>query len=375
MKKILALLLALTFIFALAACEKEAEASAPTPIPSSSEPAEPVPAKKVGISLPTQSLKRWERDGSSLKAQLEDAGYEVELQYAGDNEIYTQIAQLEEMISGGCDLLVITTIDGMSLTEVLAGAKEKKIPVIAYDRMIQNTSAHLYYASFNNYAVGDLQVNFILDALGAKNAEGPFNIEIFSGDPGDSNPPFFFIGGMEVLQSYLDEGKLVVKSGQVSKEQNATVGWNTENARQRMKELIASQGYGPDGEKLDAVWCLNDSIAQGVTQALLDAGYTAGENFPIITGQDCDLASTKNILAGTQSMSIFKDTRDLVSRTVTMINSIMKGEEPEVNNTVDYDNGLGTKIPTYLCMPVACTTENYKYLLIESGYYTEDMLR
>ena len=381
MKKIIALLLALTFIFALAACEKEAESSEPTPVPSSSEPAEPVPAKKIGISLPTQSLKRWEQDGFLLKSQLEAAGYEVELQYSKETDdnyidVSTQIAQIEAMISGGCDVLVIAPGEGEALVNVLEGAKEKKIPIIAYDRLIRNSDARLYYVSFDNYAVGSVQAKFIIDALELENAEGSFTMELFEGDLSDGSSGLFYRSAMEVFQPYIDKGKLVVPSGQIKKTEVWTEGWSTEKAEERMKTLIKSEGYGPDGKKLDAVWCANDSIAQGVTKALLDGGYTAGENFPIITGQDCDLASTKNILAGTQSMSIIKDTRDLVSRTVTMINSIMKGEEPEVNNTEDYYSGSDEiPIPTYLCMPVACTTENYKELLIESGYYTEDELK
>ena len=376
MKKIIALFLALTFIFVLVACEKEAEASEPTPVPSSSEPDEPVPAKKIGISLPTQSLKRWEQDGSSMKAQLEAAGYEVELQYAGDNEIYTQIAQLEEMISGGCDLLVIAPIEGEGLYDVLAGAKEKEIPVIAYERMIRNSDVRLYYAAIPATQYGFVQASFIEEALDLKNSEGPFNIELFLGDPGDSNINRFWVSAMDVLEKYIEEGKLVVKSGQGTKDQIVTVDWSTENAQERMKKMIKSAGYGPDGKKLDAVWCVNDSIAQGVTNALLEAGYTAGENFPIVTGGDCEAVSVKNILAGTQSMSAFVDTRDLVSRTVTMVISIMNGEEPEVNDTEDNYNGSDEiPVPAYLCMPVACTAENYKELLIERGYYTEDELK
>ena len=374
MRKLIALLLALTFIFALAACEKETESSEPPPVHSSSEPAESVPAKKIGISLPNQSLQRWERDGSNMKSQLEDAGYEVELQYAGDDDISTQIAQVEEMISGGCDALVIAAIDSQALTEVLEGAKEKKIPVIAYDRFILGSDALSYYASFDNYAVGSVQAKFILDALNLENVEGSFNMELFTGDPGDSMDAFYR-PSMTVFQDYIDKGKLVIPSGQIERSEVWTEGWSTENAQKRMKTLIKSEGYGPEGEKLDAVWCANDTIARGVTKALLDAGYSAGENFPIITGMDCDLDNIKNMLAGIQSMSIIKDTRVLVSQVVAMINSIMKGEEPEVNNTEDYDNGLGTKIPTYLCMPIACTAENYKDLLIDSGYYTEEELK
>jgi len=375
MKKIIALLLAFTLIFALAACEKEAESSEPSPVPSSSEPAEPVPAKKIGISMPTQSLKSWERDGFDMKSKLEDAGYTVELEFAGDNDVATQITQLEAMISGGCEVLVIAPIDTGSLVEVLEGAKEKEIPVIAFDRMAINSEALSYYVSFDYTKVGFVQATFIEDALNLKNTEGSFNIELFLSDPGDLSVNIPYASAMSVLQSYLDEGKLVIKSGQNTKERCAIRDNDTDEAQERMEDLISSQGYGPDGKKLDAVWCANDSIAQGVTKALLDAGYTAGENFPLITGEDCEAASVKNIVAGTQIMSAFRDTRELVSWVVDAVNSIVKGEKPEINNVEDFENGLGRKIPSYLCDPVVCTAENYKELLIESGYYTEDELK
>ena len=174
---------------------------------------------------------------------------------------------------------------------------------------------------------------------------------------------------MDVLQPYIDSGKLVVKSGQTSLAQCATPNWSTEESQKRMENLISSNSYGPDGTKLDAVLCSNDSTANGVTNALLAAGYTA-ENMPVITGQDCDKPSVKNILAGTQSMSVFKDTRTLAAQVVKMVDAILKGGTVEVNDTKTYDNGTGI-IPSYLCDPVVCTKDNYKEILIDSGYYTE----
>jgi len=363
MKKIFALILVITLIFALAACGGAAELSLNIG-----------DAGKVGVSMPTENSSRWEQSGSAMKAQLEEAGYEVDLQYGGDNDIPTQIAQIEAMISGGCEVLVIAAIDDAALTEVLALAKAEEIPVVAYDRMIFDSDALSYYVSVDNGRTGFTQGTFIADALALENAEGLFNIELFTGDTSDGTdyPGIWHRGAMEVFQPYLDSGKLVVLSGQITTDEVATENWNTEKAQERMKDLISSQGYGPNGKKLDAVWCANDSIALGVTQALLGAGYTAGENFPIITGQDCDRANVENIAAGTQRMSMFKDPLDMVSQTVVMVNAIVKGEDPEVNNTTDFDNGLGTKIPAYLCTPVVCTAENYKELLFDSGYYTEE---
>ena len=232
-----------------------------------------------------------------------------------------------------------------------------------------NSDAVSYYATFDNYKVGTFQGEFIRDQLDLDNAAGPFNIELFTGSSDDNNVNFFFGGAMDVLQPYIDSGKLIVKSGQTTLAQCATPNWSTEESQKRMENLITSNGYGPNGTKLDAVLSSNDSVANGITNALLAAGYTK-DNMPIITGQDCDKPSVKNMLAGTQSMSIFKDTRTLASQVVKMVDSIMKGETVDVNDTKTYDNGTGV-IPSYLCAPVACTAENYQELLIDSGYYTE----
>ena len=330
-------------------------------------------AAKVGISMPTQSLQRWNQDGANMKAMFEAAGYEVDLQYAGENEVPVQLAQIENMINGGSKVLIIAAIDGRALATALEDAKAQGIPIVAYDRLLMDTDAVSYYATFDNFKVGTLQGEFIRDQLKLDTEAGPFNIELFTGDPGDNNINFFFGGAISILQPYIDSGKLVVKSGQATRDQVATLGWSTPRAQERMENLITANGYGPDGTPLHVVYSSNDSLANGITNALVGAGYTA-ENFPILTGQDCDVTSMKNILAGTQSMSIFKDTRTLAAQVVKMVDSILKGEQPEVNDTTTYDNGSGI-IPSFLCDPVFATIDNYRELLIDSGYYTEDQLR
>ena len=324
--------------------------------------------EKIGVAMPTQDLQRWNQDGSNMKAELEAKGYEVDLQYAG-NDSATQASQIENMIANGDQLLVVASIDGDSLGTVLAQAKEANIPVISYDRLIMNTDAISYYATFDNYLVGKTQGEFLVDALDLENADGPFNLEIVTGDPGDNNVNFFYGGAMDVLQPYLDEGKLVVPSGQIAKEEVATANWATDAAQSRFENILSSN-YA-DGTNLDAVLASNDSTALGVENALA-ANYT-GE-YPIITGQDCDIANVANIVAGKQAMSVFKDTRALASQVVEMVDAIISGEEVPVNDTETYDNGTGI-IPSYLCEPVAVTIDNYKEMLIDSGYYTEDQIQ
>ena len=320
--------------------------------------------KKIGVSMPTKSLQRWNQDGDNMKKELEGAGFEVDLQYAND-DVSVQVNQIESMINGGCKVLVIAAINGDSLGTVLATAKEKDIPVIAYDRLIMNSDAVSYYATFDNYKVGTIQGEYIRDQLDLDNAAGPFNIELFTGDPADNNANFFFSGAMDVLNPYIDAGKLKVVSGQKDFEQVATAGWKTENAQNRMDAIIAAN-YA-DGTQLDAVMCSNDSTALGVANSL-EANYTG--KYPIITGQDCDVVNTKNMINGKQSMSVFKDTRDLAKQVVEMVKAIMDGKEVPVNDEKTYDNGVKV-VPSFLCTPVFADANNYKTILIDSGYYTE----
>ena len=325
-------------------------------------------AEKIGVSMPTKDLQRWNQDGANMQAQLEEAGFEVDLQFAS-NDVATQQAQLENMINSGCNVLVISAIEGSSLGTQLALAAENDVVVIAYDRLLMDSPNVNYYATFDNYGVGTIQGTYVKETLDLDNAEGPFNIEFTASDPGDNNAGLFFAGAFDVLKPYIDAGKLVVKSGQVDFSEVATPAWATETAQNRAENILSS--YYADGTNVDVWLCSNDSTALGVTNALA-ANYN-GE-YPIITGQDCDIANTKNMIAGKQSMSVFKDTRTLAAQVVKMIKQYFAGEEVEVNNTTDYDNNV-VVVPSFLCTPVFADANNYQELLIESGYYTEDQLK
>lgn len=325
-------------------------------------------AEKVGVSMPTKDLQRWNQDGANMEAQLLAAGYEVDLQYAS-NDVQQQLNQVTNMINNGCDVLVIAAIEGSSLGSALDLAKEKGITVIAYDRLLMASDAVSYYATFDNYMVGTVQGTYVKEALDLDNAEGPFVLEITAGDPGDNNALYFYSGAMDVLKPYIDAGKLVVTSGQTEFTQVATPTWKTDIAQQRANTILSS--YYADGTEINAWLCSNDSTALGVTNAL-EAAYD-GE-WPIITGQDCDISNVKNMIAGKQSMSVFKDTRTLAAQVVKMVGQILSGEEVEINDTTTYDNGVKV-VPSYLCAPVFANVDNYEALLVESGYYTADQLK
>ena len=323
---------------------------------------------KVGVAMPTKDLQRWNQDGANMQKELEAAGYTVDLQYAS-NDVQTQVSQIENMINSGCNVLVVAAIEGSSLGEAMDMAKAQNIPVIAYDRLIMNSDAVSYYATFDNYKVGQVQGQYIIDQLDLDNAKDTFTMEITAGDPGDNNAGFFYDGAMDLLKPYIEKGTIEVKSGQVDFSDVATAAWATETAQSRMENILSS--YYADGTDLDICLCSNDSTALGVENALA-ANYNG--KYPVVTGQDCDIENTKNMIAGKQSMSVFKDTRTLASQVVKMVGQILNGEEVDVNDTETYDNGTGI-IPSYLCEPVFADKDNYEKLLIESGYYTEDQLK
>ena len=321
----------------------------------------------VGVSLPTKDLQRWNQEGAKMREELEDKGYNVDLQFAS-NDVPTQISQIENMINSGCKVLIVAAIESSSLNEVLEKAHQKGITVIAYDRLILDTEYVDYYVSFDKYQIGVMQAEYIVKQLDLENANGPFNIEFTTGDISDINASYFYIGAMDVLRPYIESGKLRVPSGQMSFEDVVTDMWSTDKAKARAENIIAT--YYSGGEQIDAWLCSNDSTALGVEIAL-EAGY-AGK-YPVITGQDCDITNVKNIIKGKQSMSVFRDTRILASQAVKMADQILKGQNVECTDTVTYNNGKKT-VPSYLCLPVFADADNYKEILIGSGYYTEDQL-
>ena len=318
--------------------------------------AEDTGAKKVGIAMPTQSLERWNRDGSYLKEQFEGRGYSVDLVFS-DNKIDQQVKDLENLISGGVDLLVIAAIDGESLSNVLAEAKDAGIPVISYDRLIRNTDAISYYVSFDNYTVGKLQGEFVEQQLDLANN-----------------------GAHDVLKPYIDAGTLVVVSGQEDFDKVATPQWNTETAMKRFQNILAS--YYSDGTQLDVALCSNDSTALGVAQAI-GSDY-AGANTVLVTGQDGDEANLANIVDGKQSMTVYKAVANEAVVTLDVADALLNGQTPDASlieasgwtfdcayDTESYDNGTGV-IPSYLLVPTVVTKDNMVQELVDTGYYTQD---
>ena len=327
--------------------------------------AEKAPGKQiVGIAMPTQSSQRWIQDGGYMKAELEKRGYKVDLQYAEDN-IDAQVAQVENMIVKGADALVIAAIDGAALFNVLEQAADNDVKIISYDRLIINSPHVSYYATFDNFGVGVLQGGYIVDALNLESGAGPFNIELFAGSPDDTNAGYFFNGAMSTLQKYIDNGQLVVQSGQTSFDKVATLRWDGAVAQQRMDNILVA--FYTD-KNVDAVLSPYDGLSIGILSALKSVGYGTSKPIPVVTGQDAEIVSMKSILADEQASTVFKDTRVLAKRASDMVDAVLQGKTPEINDTTTYDNGTGI-IPSFLEIPVSVDKSNWKEALIDSGYY------
>ncbi|GAA4698268.1 monosaccharide ABC transporter substrate-binding protein, CUT2 family (TC 3.A.1.2.-) [Promicromonospora umidemergens] len=333
----------------------------------------------VGVAMPTQTYERWIADGDAVKSGLEEAGYDVDLQFAGD-DIPTQQQQIDAMINKGAEALIIASIDGTALGSQLEAAAAADIPVISYDRLIRDSENVDFYVTFDNEEVGVQQGTSLLTGLGildengeeaADAPEGPFNIEIFAGSPDDNNAGFFFDGAMSVLQPYLDDGTLVVPSKQTDFGTVAIQRWEQEGAQSRMEDLLTSS-YSKGEKTIDGVLAPADVLSRGVITALSNSGYGKGDlDMPVITGQDAEAASAKLIEDGKQYSTIFKDTRLLAEQAVIAATSFLEGNEPEANDTETYDNGVKV-VPSFLLPTVIVTADNLEAELIESGYLTEE---
>lgn len=332
----------------------------------------------IGVTMPTRASERWIHDGDNVKKALEEKGYKVDLQYA-ENDIPTQANQIENQITKGARALIIASIDAKSLSSQLQAAADAKIPVISYDRLLLDSPNVNYYASFDNFKVGVQQATSLLTGLKVIKADGspgtvkgPLNIELFAGSPDDNNSSYFFDGSMSVLKKYIDDGTLVVKSGQKDFKSMAILRWDPATAQARMENLLTSS-YG--SARVDGVLSPYDGLSIGILSALRSAGYgTAGQPYPIVTGQDAEVASVKSIIGGEQYSTIFKDLRELAKSAAGMADAVVNGKKPEVNNTKDYDNGKKV-VPAILLQPVIVEKSNYVKELVDNGYYTADQLK
>ena len=326
----------------------------------------------IGIAMPTKSSARWISDGESMVKQFKEAGYDTDLQYAED-DIPNQLAQIENMITKGANVLVIAAIDGTTLSNALANAHAAGIKVIAYDRLIRDSPNVDYYATFDNFKVGVLQADSLVEGLKERFPDQkPWNVELFGGSPDDNNAYFFYNGAMSVLQPMIDDGSVEIVSGQMGMDTVGTLRWDGSVAQARMDNLL-SANY--TDKQVNGVLSPYDGLSIGIISSLKGVGYGSGDmKMPIVTGQDAEIPSIKAILRGDQYSTVFKDTRELARVTVGMVNAVLGGDKPEINDTKTYNNGVKV-VPSYLLEPTPLTKKNWEKVLIDSGYYTKDQIQ
>ena len=320
----------------------------------------------IGIAMPTKSSLRWISDGDSLKAALEAKGYTVDLQYAED-DIPNQLAQIENMVTKGAKALIIASIDGTTLSAVLQQAADGGAKVFAYDRLIRDSANVDYYTTFDNFGVGVLQANSLVEGLKARFPDvKPWNVELFGGSPDDNNAFFFYDGAMSEMKPMIDAGDIVIKSGQMGMDQVGTLRWDGAVAQARMDNIL-SANYS-DGTRVHGVLAPYDGLSRGIISSLRGVGYgTADLPWPVITGQDAEAPSVKAIIAGEQYSTVYKDTRELAKTTADLVDNVLSGGTPEGLDTKTYDNG-NKVVPSILLTPYSVDLTNYQKLVIDSGY-------
>jgi putative multiple sugar transport system substrate-binding protein len=361
MRKILAIAAAGAMVLTMSSCGRSDESSSEAGISGGEK-------GTIGVAMPTKTSERWIKDGSYMKSELEKAGYKVNLQYAND-DIPTQVTQVNDMVTRENQVLVVASIDGTALAGVLKQAKEAGIPVIAYDRLLRSTQAVDYYTTFDNLKVGVQQAESLVKGLEASGVPKPWNVELFAGSPDDNNATFFFNGAMQVLQPLIDSGDIVIPSGETDFKTVATLRWDAAVAKKRMENLLTKSYSSKD---VHGVLAPYDGLSRGIIAALKGSGYgSGGKDLPVITGQDAEIESVKSILAGEQYSSIFKNTRDLATATVKMIQQIAQDKKVDVNDTKTYDNGVKV-VPTFLLQPVEVDKSNIEQVLLDAKYYTAE---
>jgi putative multiple sugar transport system substrate-binding protein len=324
----------------------------------------------VGISMPTKSSTRWISDGESMVKEFTALGYTTDLQY-GEDDIPNQLAQIENMVTKGAKVLIIAAIDGSTLSDILKKAKESGAKVFAYDRLITKTGDVDYYTTFDNFGVGVLQAQSLVQGLKERFPDvKPWNVELFGGSPDDTNAFYFYDGAMSVLQPMIDSGEIVIPSGQMGMDKVGTLRWDGAVAQARMDNLL-SANY--TDKKVHGVLAPYDGLSRGIISSLKGVGYAPGAEMPIVTGQDAELPSVKAMTSGEQYSTVFKDTRELAKVTAAMVDAVMQGKEPEINDTKTYNNEVKV-VPSYLLTPYSVGKDDITKMLVDSGYYTADQI-
>lgn len=304
---------------------------------------------KIGMSIDDLRLERWQKDRDIFVNKAEALGAKVFVQSA-NGDATAQISQIENMLNKDIDVLVIIPFNGEVLSNVIAEAKKEGVKVLAYDRLINNADID-FYVSFDNEKVGELQAQSIIE----QKPEG--NYFLMGGSPVDNNAKLFRKGQMKVLQPHIDSGKIKVVGDQW------VDSWLAEKALQIMENALTA-----NKNNIDAVVASNDATAGGAIQALSAQGLSGKV---AISGQDADLAAIKRIIAGTQTMTVYKPITNLADKAAEISVALGKGDKVESN--AQLNNGA-KEVPAFLLEPVVVTKDNIDETVIKDGFHTKEAI-
>lgn len=332
--------------------------------------------QRIGVSMPAKHLERWNHDGAMLKELLEKEGFDVEVLFA-DNNALQQNNDIQNLVANGADLLLIAAVDADSLAVQIDEAAKKGVKVIAYNRPISNTSGISYLITEDCFDCGAEMGKYVEKNLNlTRDDNRTYNIEIVSGDPADKCALIYYDGQMSVLSKYIDSGKLVVPSGQVTFEKTCTNGWSADFAGKRFQNLLSS--FYTDNKKLDAVIATSDCLTIPVMK-ILETEYKGG-NEVYVTGQDGEDSVLRMIIDGKKVMTIHKNIEQNAWVAVQLAKNILQSDAfvPEkLVETFDFDCDFDDKnfyngkkyVPTYKVGCETITKDNYKEKLVDTGFY------
>ncbi|MET0992441.1 MAG: sugar-binding protein [Lacisediminihabitans sp.] len=308
----------------------------------------------IGVALPDKTSENWVLAGKLFTDGLTEAGFKPDVQYAPSNNTASeQASQISTMNTKGAKVLIIGAFDGKQLGSQVKAAAANGATVIAYDRIIQDSKDVNYYVAYDNFKVGELQGQALLDGMKERYPSAKsYNIELFSGAQTDPNAKVFFDGALKVLQPKIDDGTLKVVSGQTSIAQTQTTGWLAANAQTRMDTLLAGSYSSTE---LNGVLSPNDTLARAIIQSIKSAGKNTPV-MPVVTGQDSEAASIPLIMSGEQYSTINKDTGALVKQAIDMVKELSKGKKASTNS--DATNNGSVDVPTYYLPPTLVTAAN-----------------
>ena len=298
---------------------------------------------KIGFSIDDLRVERWARDRDYFVAAATQLGAKVFVQSADASE-QKQIAQIENLIARGVDVLVIVPYNATVLNNAIREAKKANIKVLSYDRLALNADIDAYI-SFDNKAVGEMQ------ARGVVAVKPKGNYYLLGGAPTDNNAKMLREGQMAVLQPLIDKGDIKVVGKQWVKE------WSPSEAM-----AIVENALTANGNKIDAIVASNDITAGGAIQAL--ASQKLSGKVPV-SGQDADLAAVKRVIAGSQAMTVYKPIKLLATEAAKLSIQLVRNEKPAYN--AQYDNGF-KKVNTLLLKPTLLTKSNVDILVTDSFY-------